>query len=160
MKTCVFCCNPFMVLLKELSCFFMRSDILSRKSRSDSCEGFLPLSTGIILVNFLLRLFASISFICSLVTTCGLSSSVTLWLLIDDSSQGSTNCVHGDGYARNVYAKSFSRTKLGARKSIKTPLSSIPMLFHVASCFCVWKQIIFGTIRSDTHNIFHLRNFC
>ena len=44
-------------------------------------------------------------------------------------TQGSTNCAHGDERVPN--------TKLRARKSIKTPLSSIPMLFKVASCFCV-----------------------
>ena len=31
----------------------------------------------------------------------------------------------------------FACTKLGADKSIKTPLSSITMVFKVASCFCV-----------------------
>ena len=46
---------------------------------------------------------------------------------------GSTNCMHGDERARK---KVFACTKLHARKSIKTPLSSTPMLFKVASCFC------------------------
>ena len=32
------------------------------------------------------------------------------------------------------------------------------LLFKVASSFCVWKQIIFGTRRSDFHNIFQLRS--
>ena len=45
-------------------------------------------------------------------------------------------------------------TKLRARKSIKTLLSSSLMLIKVASCFCVWKQIIFGTTRSDIRNVF------
>ena len=31
----------------------------------------------------------------------------------------------------------FACTKLHAHKSIKTPLSNIPMLFKVVSCFCV-----------------------
>ena len=34
----------------------------------------------------------------------------------------------------------FACTKLCTCKSIKTPLSSTPMLFKVVSCFCVWKQ--------------------
>ena len=42
----------------------------------------------------------------------------------------------------------FECSKLCACKSIKTPLSSTPILFKVMSYFCVWKQIIFGTIRS------------
>ena len=54
----------------------------------------------------------------------------------------------------------FTCTKLCARKSIKTPVRSTPMLFKVASFFYVWKQIIFGTIRSDTHNLFRLRSCC
>ena len=70
--------------------------------------------------------------------------------------QGSTNCVHGYEPPRKVCTKRFLR----ARKSIKTPLSSTPMLFKVASYFCVWKQIIFSTIRSDTHNLFQLRSCC
>ena len=45
-------------------------------------------------------------------------------------------------------------TKLCAHKSIKTPLGSIPMLFKIVCYFCVWKQLIFGTIRSDIHNLF------
>ena len=39
--------------------------------------------------------------------------------------------------------KGFMCTKLRARKSIKTPLSSTPMLFKASSNFCAWKQIIF-----------------
>ena len=50
--------------------------------------------------------------------------------------------------------KVFACTKLRARKSVETLLSSTPTLFKVVSYFCVWKQIIFGTIRSDIHNAF------
>ena len=42
--------------------------------------------------------------------------------------QGSINCMHDE---RNVHAKRFSR----AHKSIKTPLSSTPMLFKVMIYF-------------------------
>ena len=38
--------------------------------------------------------------------------------------------------------------------------SSTWMLLNVASCFYVWKQIIFGTIRCEIHNLFQLRSFC
>ena len=87
LKTCIFCYNPFMVSLKELPSFSMQPSVLSQKSRSDSCENFLPLRTGMFIVNFLSHLFSSISFICSLDDlTCRLSSSVTLLLLIDDNS--------------------------------------------------------------------------
>ena len=48
----------------------------------------------------------------------------------------------------------FMCTKLCAGKSIKTPSSSTRMLFKVVSCSCVWKQIIFGKIRSDIHHLF------
>ena len=47
--------------------------------------------------------------------------------------QGSTNCAPGNERARNVHANRFLR----ARKSIKTPLSSTPMLFKVFNYFCV-----------------------
>ena len=73
-------------------------------------------------------------------------------------SQGSTNCPHGDERSGNVYAEIFACTKLRARKSIKTPLST--MLFKVLSYFCVRKQIIFGTIRSDIYNLFQLKSCC
>ena len=43
----------------------------------------------------------------------------------------------------------FACTKLRARKSIKTSLSSIRMLFKVVTYFYVRNQIIFGTIRSN-----------
>ena len=51
--------------------------------------------------------------------------------------QGLTNCAQGDERARNVHAEVFACTKLRARKSIKTPLSSTPMLFKVLSYFRV-----------------------
>ena len=63
--------------------------------------------------------------------------------------QGLRNCMHS---YEHVCKEVFACTKLHARKSIKTPLSSTPMLFKIVSCFSVWKQIIFCTIRSDTHN--------
>ena len=56
--------------------------------------------------------------------------------------------------------KVFTCTKLRARKSIKTFLSSTPMSFKLLSYFCVWKQIIFGTIKSDIHNLFQVRSCC
>ena len=68
--------------------------------------------------------------------------------------QGSTNCAHANERARNVHANRFLR----ARKSIRTPLSSTPMLFKVLNYFCVSKQIIFGTIKSDIHNLFQVRS--
>ena len=37
-------------------------------------------------------------------------------------------------------------TKLRPHKSTKTPLGSTPMLFKKVSYFCVWKQLILGTI--------------
>ena len=55
--------------------------------------------------------------------------------------------------------RGFSGTKLRARKSIKSLLSSTWMLFKVASCFCVWKQIISGT-RSDIHDLLQQRSCC
>ena len=63
--------------------------------------------------------------------------------------QGSTNCAHGD---ERACKEVFECTKLHARKSIKTLLSSTWISFKVASCFCVWKQIILDTTRSDIHN--------
>ena len=63
--------------------------------------------------------------------------------------QGSINCAHGDKLARNVHAKRFSR----ARKSIKTPLSSTPMLFKVVSLFLCLKA------NNIEHNkIWHLQS--
>ena len=56
--------------------------------------------------------------------------------------------------------KVFACTKFCVCKSIKTPLSSPAMLFKVASCSCIWKQIIFCTITSGTHNLFQLRSCC
>ena len=38
-------------------------------------------------------------------------------------------------------------TKLRARKPIKTPLGRTPMLSKIVSYFCVWEQLIFGTIK-------------
>ena len=55
-------------------------------------------------------------------------------------------------WCEHACKKVFTCTKLCAHKSIKTLLSSTPMLFKVVSYFCVWKQIIFRTIRSDIHN--------
>ena len=43
--------------------------------------------------------------------------------------------------------EAFTCTKLRARKSIKTPSGSTQMLFKVASCSCVWKQVIFSKIK-------------
>ena len=54
----------------------------------------------------------------------------------------------------------FACTKLRARKSVKTLLTSTPTLFKVVSYFCFWKQLIFGTIKSDIHNLFFLRSCC
>ena len=74
--------------------------------------------------------------------------------------QGSTNSAHSDKHACNVHTEVFACTKLQARKSIKTSLSSTPILFKVVSYFCVWKELIFGMIRSDIHNFFQLRCCC
>ena len=65
--------------------------------------------------------------------------------------QACTQCAHKEV---------FACTKLCARKSIKTPLHSTWMLFKLVSYFCVWKQIVFGTIKSDIHNLFQLRSCC
>ena len=54
----------------------------------------------------------------------------------------------------------FACTKLRARKSVKILLTSTPTLFKVVSYFCLWKQLIFCTIRSDIHNLFYLRSCC
>ena len=54
----------------------------------------------------------------------------------------------------------FLCTKSHARKLVKTFLTSTPTLFKVVSYFCVWKQLIFGTIRSDIRNLFYLRSCC
>ena len=70
--------------------------------------------------------------------------------------QGSINYMHREDCARNVIAKRF----LHAHKSIKTPLSSTPIVFKIVSYYCVWKQIIFSTIWSDIHNFFQLRSRC
>ena len=51
----------------------------------------------------------------------------------------------------------FACTKLRARKSVKTLLSSAQKLFKLASCFCIWIQI-FGTTGSDIYNLFQLRS--
>ena len=45
--------------------------------------------------------------------------------------QGSANCVHGDERPPDVHAKRFLR----ARKSIKTSLSSTPMLLKAKVIF-------------------------
>ena len=71
-------------------------------------------------------------------------------------NQGMINYTHGDEHAHNMHTKEvFAPMKFCACKSVKTPLSSTPMLFKVASCFHVWKQTLFDTIRSDIHNLFH-----
>ena len=54
----------------------------------------------------------------------------------------------------------FARTKLRSRKSVKTLLTSTPALFKAVTYFCVWKQLIFSTIRSDIHNLFYLTSCC
>ena len=54
----------------------------------------------------------------------------------------------------------FACTKLCACKSVKTLLTSTPTLFKVVSYFCLWKQLIFSTIRCDIHNLFYLRSCC
>ena len=74
--------------------------------------------------------------------------------------QGSTNCVHGDECACNMHAKRFSRARNYVHLNQSKHLSSTQKLFKVASCFCVWIQIIFSTARSDIHNLFHLRSCC
>ena len=75
--------------------------------------------------------------------------------------QGSTNCAHGDERARNVHVKSLSRAQNYVHvNQLKTHLTSTPTLFKVVSYFYVWKQLIFGTIRSDINNLFYLRSCC
>ena len=61
---------------------------------------------------------------------------------------------------QRAHKEFFGCTKLRARKSVKTLSSWTRMLFKVASCFCVWKQIIFGTTKSDIHSFFQLRRCC
>ena len=63
-------------------------------------------------------------------------------------------------FAQRARKEVFACTKLRARKSIKTLLSSSRMLFKVVSCFCVWKQIILGTTRSGIYDLFQLRSCC
>ena len=64
------------------------------------------------------------------------------------NGQGSTNCTqwractHSDERARNVHAKRAL------------------VLFEVVIYVCVWKHILFRTIRSEIHNLFQLRNCC
>ena len=70
--------------------------------------------------------------------------------------QSSTDSTHSDERA----CKEVMCTKVHARKSIKTPSGSTLMLFKIVSYFCVWKQLIFGIIRSDIHNLVHLRSCC
>ena len=62
---------------------------------------------------------------------------------------------HSDEHAHNMHIKRFSRAQnLRAVKSVKTLLTSTSTLFKVVSFFCVWKQIIFSTIRSGIHTLF------
>ena len=58
--------QSFYEFVKKLSCFSMRSSISHGNKGLIHAKIFLPLSTRIFLVNFLLRLFGIISFICSL----------------------------------------------------------------------------------------------
>ena len=67
---------------------------------------------------------------------------------------------HTDKRTRNVHTKVFVCTKLLACKTIITPLSSTPMLFKIENYFCIRKQIIFDTRRSDILNLFQLRSCC
>ena len=57
----------------------------------------------------------------------------------------------------------FACTKLRARRSIKNQSKHLYVVLNVlrlASCFCVWKQIIFGTIRFDNDNLFQPISCC
>ena len=84
-------------------------------------------------------------------------------LILSKGSQGLEHCTHSTGLYklrarwRACMQRGFPSTRLRARKSIKTLLSSAQKLFKWASCFCVWMQI-FGTTRSDVHNLFQLRS--
>ena len=74
-------------------------------------------------------------------------------------TNGLTNCMHGDerwACMQPACKELIMCTKL----CVKTSLGSTPMLFKKVSYFCVWNQLIFGTIRSDIHNLFHLRSCC
>ena len=82
------------------------------------------------------------------------------WRAVDDPegiAKGLTNCTHSD---KRACKEVFECMKICAHKSVKTILSSTQMLFKVASCFCVWIQITFGTRRSNIHNLFQLRSCC
>ena len=54
-----------------------------------------------------------------------------------EDDKGLTNWSHGNKHARKGANKEvFTCTKLRAHKSMKTPLSSTPMLSKVVSYFC------------------------
>ena len=82
-------------------------------------------------------------------------------------SQGSINCMHGDKRARNTHAKRFSHARnyvyVNQSKHLVQVVNKylvLLMLFKVVSYFCVWKQIIYSTIRSDIHYLFQLKSRC
>ena len=73
--------------------------------------------------------------------------------------QGLTNCMHGDKCAHNVHAKRFLRAQnymhVNQSKHLKVALQCyLRKLF-----FCISKQIIFRTIRSDPCSLFQLRSY-
>ena len=66
--------------------------------------------------------------------------------------QGLTNSTHSDEYTHKAV---FACMKLCAHKSMKTFLSSTPMLINVLSHFHVWKQTVFDLV----HSFFYKNNF-
>ena len=68
--------------------------------------------------------------------------------------QGSTNCAHGDEHARNVDAKRFLCARKYVHVNQSRQLSVVLNVIRLASCLCVWKQIIFCKIKLDTDNLF------